>query len=53
MDRFRGPVAEQDLCKTITEIYKSMFDFNDATESDEVEILEELKNELVQEELDW
>ncbi|KOB78707.1 putative RPA interacting protein [Operophtera brumata] len=52
MDRFRGTVAEQDLCNTLTDIYKSVIDFN-VIENDELEILEELKNELVQEELDW
>lgn len=52
-DRFRGPLVEQDLNKTLTDIYKSMFDFKEDLDNDEVDILEELKSELVQEELDW
>lgn len=53
LDRFRGPVVEENLCTTLTDIYKSMFKHSKHFESDEIEALEELKNELVQEELEW
>lgn len=53
MDRLRESLVEQDLSKTLTEIYNSMFEQDKLVENDELEILEEIKNELVQEELEW
>lgn len=53
LDRFRGPVIEEELCTKLTEIYKSMFEHTGEIESDEIQVLEELKNEFVQEELEW
>lgn len=55
LTRFRGTVAENDLRDTLTEIYKSMFNFSggDFLDEEECEVLEEIKTELVQEELAW
>uniref|UniRef100_A0A2H1WJF4 SFRICE_002419 n=1 Tax=Spodoptera frugiperda TaxID=7108 RepID=A0A2H1WJF4_SPOFR len=54
MDKLRGSLIEEDLCTALTDIYKSMFNFSDEIISDEeYELIEELKKELVQEELEW
>ncbi|KAJ8725585.1 hypothetical protein PYW08_003768 [Mythimna loreyi] len=54
MDKLRGSLIEQDLCNTLTDIYKSMFNFSDESIDDEEYLLmEELKKELIQEELEW
>ncbi|CAH1646127.1 unnamed protein product [Spodoptera littoralis] len=54
LDKLRGSLIEEDLCTALTDIYKSMFNFCDEIISDEeYELMEELKNELVQEELEW
>ncbi|XP_047988607.1 RPA-interacting protein-like [Leguminivora glycinivorella] len=53
LNRLRG--TETDLRETLTDIYKSMFSFSaDTTITDEENIImEEIRNELVQEELQW
>lgn len=55
MDKLRGPLVGQDLCNTITDIYKSMFNYTNGIEinDEEYEIMEELKKELIQEEMEW
>ncbi|CAB3236422.1 unnamed protein product [Arctia plantaginis] len=54
MDKFRGSVTESELHNTLTDIYKSMFKFpKENINEEEVEFLDELKGELVQEELEW
>ncbi|XP_063378044.1 uncharacterized protein LOC134665135 [Cydia fagiglandana] len=53
LNRLRG--TETDLRETLTDIYKSMFNFSAETTitDEENEIMEEIRNELVQEELQW
>lgn len=55
MNRFRGTATETDLRDTLTDIYKSMFNFSDehTLDGEEQDLLEEIKSELVQEELQW
>ncbi|KAI8435092.1 hypothetical protein MSG28_003489 [Choristoneura fumiferana] len=55
LNKFRGTIGETDLRATLTEIYESMFDFtSDLTTTDEeIEIIAEIRNHLVQEELQW
>lgn len=55
MNRFRGPVEEMDLRNTLTEIYKNMFDFSTESPVDnqDIDVLEEIKKELIQEEFEW
>lgn len=55
MDKLRGPLVEEDLCNTITDIYKSMFNYTNGIDinDEELEIMEELKKELIQEEMEW
>ncbi|KAJ2952807.1 hypothetical protein O0L34_g7167 [Tuta absoluta] len=55
LNRFRGSVEEMDIRNTLTEIYKSMFNFSNdyAVDDEETKLLEEIRNELVQEELQW
>ncbi|XP_028160815.1 RPA-interacting protein [Ostrinia furnacalis] len=55
MNRFRGTVEEFALHNTLTEIYNNMFDLSNVPQVDheDVEVLEEIKNELIQEEMDW
>ncbi|KAJ8722771.1 hypothetical protein PYW07_003951 [Mythimna separata] len=54
MDKLRGSLIEQDLCNTLTDIYKSMFNFSEEiVDDEEYMLIEELKRELVQEELEW
>lgn len=54
MDRLRGQLIEKDLCNTLTDIYKSMFNLSDEViDDEEYEIMEEVKKDLIQEELEW
>ncbi|CAG9783681.1 unnamed protein product [Diatraea saccharalis] len=54
LTRFRGAIEESDLHSTLTEIYRDLFNFSDTSvNEEEVEVLEEIKQELVQEEVDW
>lgn len=54
MDKLRGSFIEKDLSNTLTDIYKSMFNYSDEIINDEeYELMEELKKELIQEELEW
>lgn len=48
-NKFRDQVAQTDIRETLHEIYKSI-DFNFELEYD---VLEEIRNELVQEEMEW
>ncbi|XP_045785131.1 RPA-interacting protein A-like [Maniola jurtina] len=61
LNRFRGSSVETDLRSTLTNIYNEIF--NDSSneclktelllDSEETKILEEIKQELIQDELDW
>lgn len=54
LDKLRGSLVEKDLCSALTDIYKSMFNYSEEIiDDEEYELLEELKRELVQEELEW
>lgn len=54
INRFRGTINDTNLHNTITEIYKNMFDITNAPiDEEEMTVLEEIKEELVQEELKW
>ncbi|KPJ15033.1 RPA-interacting protein [Papilio machaon] len=54
LDKFRGSVDENELRDTLITIYKSMFGFPKFEEADEEsEVLDEIKNELIDEELQW
>ncbi|PZC84370.1 hypothetical protein B5X24_HaOG204944 [Helicoverpa armigera] len=53
MDKLRGSLLEKDLCNTLTDIYKSLYNGAGEIDDEEYELMEELKNELVQEELEW
>lgn len=55
LNRFRGAGEEAVLRDTLTEIYKNMFDFSNTPQIDdeEINILEDIKNELIQEEFEW
>ncbi|XP_053625331.1 RPA-interacting protein-like [Plodia interpunctella] len=55
LNRIRGTEAQTDLRDTLCDIYKSMFSFTneETTDDEEIQILNEIKNELVQEELEW
>lgn len=59
LNRFRG-APENDLKTTLTDIYNRTFSNSCVeiqneflTDLDEIKILEEIKQELIQEELDW
>ncbi|CAH0604632.1 unnamed protein product [Chrysodeixis includens] len=55
MDKLRGPIIEEDLHQTIIDIYKSMFNYSNGIDvnDEEYEIMEELRKELIQEEMEW
>ncbi|CAK1581995.1 unnamed protein product [Parnassius mnemosyne] len=55
LNKFRGTVAESEIRDTLTEIYKNMFNFSPLGDVDEQEnnVLEEIKNELIEEEIQW
>lgn len=48
-------MEETDLRNTLTEIYRNMFDYSNAppANEEEIKILEEIKEELIQEEFEW
>ncbi|XP_030024274.1 RPA-interacting protein [Manduca sexta] len=52
IDRLRGSLDEKELCGKLTEIYAN--ECNDQIiDNEELELLEEIRKELIQEELDW
>ncbi|XP_075969500.1 RPA-interacting protein alpha [Anticarsia gemmatalis] len=53
MDKLRGNLTETDLCNTLTNIYKNMFRPDELIDDEELEIMDEIRHELVQEELEW
>lgn len=54
LDKFRGSVTESELHNTLTDIYRDTFNFHTENINDEeFAFLDEVKNELVQEELQW
>ncbi|XP_013186494.1 uncharacterized protein LOC106131828 [Amyelois transitella] len=55
LNRFRGTVIQTDLRSTLNEIYKSMFTFSheETTDDEEIQLINEIKNELIEEELEW
>ncbi|KAM3963582.1 RPA-interacting protein [Aphomia sociella] len=55
LNKFRGSHIGTEIHNTLNDIYKSMFKFSDIhlTDEEEMEILEEIKKELIQEELQW
>ncbi|XP_049867181.1 RPA-interacting protein-like [Pectinophora gossypiella] len=55
INKYRGAAEEAEFRKSLTDIYKSMFKYADVdlTDEEEVELMEIIKNELVQEELQW
>ncbi|XP_012544708.1 uncharacterized protein LOC101743725 isoform X2 [Bombyx mori] len=53
-DKFRELTFEKDnMCNVLKELYKEMIDFSEDILEIEDNILQEIKNELIQEELEW
>lgn len=53
LDKFRESFNEQDLCTTLTDLYKSVIIYSEETDDIEERCLEQFKNEIIQEELEW
>ncbi|CAH2074108.1 unnamed protein product, partial [Iphiclides podalirius] len=55
LNKFRGPVGETELRDTLATIYKSMINLSSFDDMDEEEgkVLEEIKSELIEEEMQW
>ncbi|XP_038215611.1 RPA-interacting protein-like [Zerene cesonia] len=55
MNKFRGPLAGDNLHQTLTKLYKDTFNFTEdfSVYEEDIEVLEEIKKELIQEELEW
>ncbi|CAG4981286.1 unnamed protein product [Parnassius apollo] len=55
LNKLRGTVAESEIRDTLTKIYKNMFNFPPLGDIDEEEndVLEEIKNELIEEQIQW
>ncbi|CAK1552107.1 unnamed protein product [Leptosia nina] len=54
LNRLRGPEVASDLRGKLTDLYKDMFDsINLSLNEEENDVLEVIKQELIQEELDW